>query len=307
LKVATKLLMGAVVAVTVAFAASNFQATWRDSVSVEERDALLGPAPEYPRVYYSTQEAVWPVSTPEASDPSGLLERQGFASVLAAGAAPGATWAQKLRAADVLMRCRGFAHQRVLTTASFRDTLVPDAYRELEAGIRARAAQCDDLLRLRSEDVAATEAALISDLTKDGAPFSAPVLRNADGSALPAAELEKAKVQLRERLEALGPSALPSMHQTLRELAGIAVARGQNSRWTDAMAEDAYAQAIDAAVCNTVPGCNGDAQSFTNRCLLTGQCPAGGEAGNEPNQNIEWLTEELTVAIRNHDWQRIGL
>ncbi|BEP62283.1 hypothetical protein GmRootV213_28370 [Variovorax sp. V213] len=295
------------VTVTVAFAASNFLATWRDSLSMEERIALLGPEPDYPRVYYSTEEAVWPVSAPEAPDQSGVLERQGFASVLAAGAAPGATWAQKLRAVDVLMRCRGFAHQRVLTTASFSDTLLPDAYRELEAGIRARAAQCDDLLRLRSEEVAATEAALIADLTKEGAPFSAPALHDADGVALPAADLDKAKAQMRGWLKDLGPHVLVSMRQTLRELAGMAVANGQNSRWTDAMAEDDYVQAFDTAVCRTTPGCNEDVHSFTDRCLLTGRCPGAGETGNEPNQNIAWLTEELTVAIRNHDWQRIGL
>ncbi|WCM94742.1 hypothetical protein M5C99_08565 [Acidovorax sp. NCPPB 2350] len=309
MSVVTKLLIGAVVIVAAALSLSNVFAPFQDDVP----DPGTVPSPErksFP-VHHAPFETGKPLAastgTIEASVAIAAVEPWGFAAILSKGAAPDATWKQKMRAADVLMRCRGFGHQRTLTTASFSETMAPEAFRELEAGIRWRAAQCHDLLRLHGKDIAAMEAELIADLTKEGAPFSAPVLRNADGSALSAEALDSAKAQMRKWLETLGPEALVPMSQTLRELAGIAVASGQSNRWTEAMADDAYAEAVDAAVCRSVLDCNGDVEFFTNRCLLTGRCPVGVDTGNEPNRNLEWLTEQLVIAIRNRDWQRIGL
>lgn len=126
-----------------------------------------------------------------------------LADVLSAGVAAGATWPERLRAADVLRRCRGFGHQqRAITTMSFGGALEPGAYRMLEAGIRERAGQCDDLLRLPADAVVAAEAALLKELTSDDSPLTAPSLRKADGSPLSRERMDAAKAEMRSLFSA---------------------------------------------------------------------------------------------------------
>lgn len=258
----------------------------------------------------SGAEAPSPARPRELDD----LHARSFAALVQLAASADADWHAKLLGAEALRRCRGFAHQHSLSTQSFADRMDPRAYRALEAGLRERTRQCNDLLRIGADALSAIEQRLTAELAAADSPLVAPALRQADGTALTPELLRQAKARMRQVLDEYGSVALLWLRDGLRDLSALEPSKGGRVEWDADLSAEDFDLATELAQCQADRRCLQEGVDTVERCLASGRC-AFDEAGPPPAQlrdtgqreRVARIAQALAQALQQRDWARLGL
>jgi hypothetical protein len=238
-----------------------------------------------------------------------------------AGIDQAATAEQKYIAMQITMACNGYVNPRTLTRQS------ADAMSQLPAGDPRRATmedkldelanRCAPLATIGREAWHAETLLLGASLSAAGSPFAPISLTNQDGTSASDEQLDQARQQIRNTLDAYGPLSLNWVASGLLGLAASGQGQpGQINLGGAGTPSFAAAVAMAIAPCLAGQACDSNSLFGMGMCVGSGgvECGDSVEASmlselpdDESRNRANLLANEVLGAIAARDWGRLGL